>query len=671
MTTEPVEGDACDQEAASQRQRHKLAATGVLVVIVFTGAWIRALHLDERPLWVDEAESSINALTILQHGFPTDAYLGIPIYENTHVWPWPENSEYEFRDVSYSENHLAVYHGWLPLYAIAASFALHGIQPDQDDGSRSTKHSLTEQKHRTAAARIPSVLFAAVFLGLAFLGGNVLYGREAGWAALITAAYYPFHTSLSDQARYYSAQVTLTTACCILLWLLIRECRWKHVWLGGIAFVLLFHTHLLSFFTAVVMTAFCMPVIIHRHKDWLRKMLLFASIITAGTLPWIILTGFYQHQSRIPRAWSLLRIPADLPHYPPFNMWYAIPGLVIVIIALRAYLSRRRLVPDASIAAVRLFPVLLFLGGWTLVGYAAFLLFMPAVSFTKDRLSLSYWGPLFLLASTMSVVLVRIFTPRVSTRLCPILASLLMLLIFLSTGHSLAIAHTPGSGEWRVYTDIYQQLDSMHLTSTTKLYAAPNSHLVLSFYSGVPIQDITPVRKSYLDSYRGEIVYIEPEVSVETGILDPARVREAALRDGVVLSQDALEQTAIRLRTYAYRQSMMDAVAPVGPAGLEPLPAYARELLAAQRAQVSTHFANFGYELVTRGFEVRDWSDWCAVLKYRFVDPRARRGTHANFAERLRGADAMIVARSGTAAIYRSRWHPPHSTGSLSFRFVR
>jgi hypothetical protein len=82
-------------------------------------------------------------------------------------------------------------------------------------------------------------------------------------------------------------------------------------------------------------------------------------------------------------------------------------------------------------------------------------------------------------------------------------------------------------------------------------------------------------------------------------------------------------------------------------------------------------FANFGYELVTRGFEVRDWSDWCAVLKYRFVDPETRRGVHANYVDRLRGADAMIIARTEPVVIYRSRWHPPDSTEPLTFRFLR
>lgn len=670
MTIWPRRGNA-SSEAMSPGGRSGTSAEWVLVIlVVLTGAWLRMLHLDEIPFWVDEAESSINALTILQNGYPNDAYLGIPIYENTHVWPWPESAEYEFRDVSYSENHLALYHGWLPLYAIAASFALHGVQPDHDNGTRLTKHNLEDQKRRTRAARLPSILFAVCFLLAVFLGARAICGFEAGWAGLITAAYYPFHISISDQARYYSAQVALSTVCCVMVWLLVRDCRWKHVWLGGCAFVLLFHTHLLSFVNAAAMAGLCLPVIVSRHKGWLKKMSVFGAIVAAGTLPWVIATGFYRHRSHIPSAWPLLQMPSTLWQYPPFNMWYAIPGFAIVIFGLYAYLTRRTLAAHIHSAAVQLVAVLVFLGGWTLVGYAAFLYFIPAVSFSRNRVALSYWGPLFLLGASMCALLVKMITPRLSRYAGAGLASFLMLLLFVATGHSMEITHKPGAGTWKVYAELFEHLNSMRLDSTAKLYAAPNSHLPMTFYSGLPIQDITPVRKSFLDSYHGEIVYIDSGVAVETGLLDVERIQEAAVRNGLKLSQEAAEEIALRLQTRTYRESMKQAVAPDEPLQLEPLSPFEQELLAAHRAAITYYFSKFDYELVTRGFVVRDWSDWCTILKYRFVNPEARRGIHANFAQRLRGSDAVILARTGAIAVYRSPWHPPDSTAVLKFRFL-
>ena len=209
--------------------RHRTLEAALLLLVVAIGFAVRMSDLDAQPFWVDEAESSINALTILQKGYPSDVYLGLPIYENTLVRRWPENPEYEFRDVSYSDKHFAIYHGWLPLYAIAGSFALYRIQPDNADGSLRVKHDLSERKRRTRAARLPSAIFGSIFLLIAFVGGIVFYGRDAAWAALIVGSIYPWHVDLSRQARYYSLQVALTTVCCVVLWLLLTRCRWKHV----------------------------------------------------------------------------------------------------------------------------------------------------------------------------------------------------------------------------------------------------------------------------------------------------------------------------------------------------------------------------------------------------------------------------------------------------------
>ena len=101
-----------------------LAGALVLLALVLRGAW-----LGSPLLWIDEAESAINALTIVDHGVPVDHHLGLPLYENTLVRPWPESAEYEFRDLSYSDRGLAVYHSWLPLYAIAGALRLAGVTP--------------------------------------------------------------------------------------------------------------------------------------------------------------------------------------------------------------------------------------------------------------------------------------------------------------------------------------------------------------------------------------------------------------------------------------------------------------------------------------------------------------------------------------------------------------
>ncbi|MCB1123468.1 MAG: hypothetical protein KJT03_18085, partial [Verrucomicrobiae bacterium] len=50
------------------------------VAIIVAGVGLRIWAACATVLWIDEAESSINAFTILQTGLPVDHYLGEPIY---------------------------------------------------------------------------------------------------------------------------------------------------------------------------------------------------------------------------------------------------------------------------------------------------------------------------------------------------------------------------------------------------------------------------------------------------------------------------------------------------------------------------------------------------------------------------------------------------------------
>jgi hypothetical protein len=112
------------------------------------------------------------------------------------------------------------------------------------------------------------------------------------------------------------------------------------------------------------------------------------------------------------------------------------------------------------------------------------------------------------------------------------------------------------------------------------------------------------------------------------------------------------------LRTRDYREEMLDLVAADTPKQLEVLPAFAQELLRDHHRKASALFSNAGLVLVTRGFNIQTWNDWRAVLKYRFVAPAAHSGIHANYADRLRGAD-VITLPEADSVLYYSRWHRP------------
>jgi hypothetical protein len=67
------------------------AWTWIIVAgLVLVGTLLRLRDLAEGAMFIDEAESSLNALSIREHGYPADTYLGLPMFENTLTEPWPD-----------------------------------------------------------------------------------------------------------------------------------------------------------------------------------------------------------------------------------------------------------------------------------------------------------------------------------------------------------------------------------------------------------------------------------------------------------------------------------------------------------------------------------------------------------------------------------------------------
>jgi hypothetical protein len=659
-------------------------------VVIAAGVAFRGANLDAIGFWCDEAESSINALTILQHGYPTDHYLGLPIYENTLVQPWPHNPEYEFKDISYSDKGVAVYHGWLPLYAIAASFALHHIQPSQPKAPREANYNLEDWKRITRAGRLPGVVIGGIFLVFAFLAGTAFYGRDAGWIALLSLSFDPKFAQLSGQARYYSAAVALSTSCCLIVWMMVSKRRWRDFLVGGLLFVLLFHTHLLSFVGACAMLGLLLPIIIYRNPKDLVKIGVFGSIVAAGTVPWLFLTGFYQHQSRIPRGWSLLSLPADFLNFPPSRpIWLGIPCLFLLFL-LFAWASSS--VPARVKAPLvdSLLP-LLFLAAWSSCCYALFLLFMPAASFFI--VNISYWGPAHLVIPLIAAALTRAareFLGKSPSTVRPASDEVLAFGIpspfvaacnealpmwaiaagLLLAGLSSLASHKTKGTEWSGLDQIASCLQTMNFQKDTRLYASPNDHLVLSLYMGLPFQSIAPVRKNFLDRYSGDVVIVQRGVfDWEPGAIGPKELQTAAAQSGQSISGPDAEGLSALLRTRDFRQKVVRDVTGA-PAIVENVPSFA--VTAYQRYE--ENWRAFGAELssylITRGFTISNGPEFAEVFWYRFVDPNSRRGPKLNYAARLRGAQAYVLTRSGSV-VYRSPGRRPRDAGGIDFTLVK
>jgi hypothetical protein len=608
---------------------------------------LRASYLSSAALWVDEAESSLNALTILERGYPADRYLGLPIFENVLLTTSPHDPEYEFKDSSYSDRGVAIYHGWIPLYSIAAAEALAGIRPDIDDGRPPVvRHGLQELARRTIAPRVPSIIFAVVFLLSIYLLGQSISGGDTAWSVLIAAAFAQPTVWFGWQARYYSSTLAFTALSGLAIWKFTRRGTWRDSVFTGLALVLLFHTHSLSFLILTGVLLLNAPKAL-RRPGWVSKLLLTGCIVACGILPWMYWTNFLHAAERIPPAWRVLEFPGD------FLGWFAQRKAFVVVIALtmtsmllaaafpRWRLGRRVLAATSDTSAFY------FTVTWFITAYLAFVFLIPAASFVYDRLMLVVVVPGYLLFALSVASAARAITPRYALFVSPLIVAA----FFGTRGtFSYQAAHLDASG----LESIIEAASHWTLAPGTKLYAWPNQNLVFTYYSGLPVQSVAPVRKTFLDGYPGDVIFLE--TGTPYAKLSLSEVQDFARERGVELTADEARETSLRIQRHGARQYLQGRVAAAWPPP-EPMRPVDMALLTKYVA-LTEETGNAAAEQ----YPILRWSPpsllftdmWLPVF-YRFVDPEKRLGDQVNYRDRVRGATAIVLPNG--SIIFDARRH--------------
>jgi hypothetical protein len=620
----------------------------LLLALLISGALLRLYVISDSPLWVDEAETCINAFTIMQHGVPVSEYLGLPIYENTLTQPWPEHPEYEFRDSSYSSAGYALYHGWLPMYLIAASFRTFGIQPDRRVPAATTHHDYGERRWRTVVARLPSVLIGMLAIAAAAMCAREMFGRQAGICAAVICCFSSFHIGISAQARYYVATVALNLVCGTLIWRLGRSGRIRDYGLAALASAALFHTHLLSFLVMSVMFGVTVPFLFRADPArTVRGLTVFGGVTSVLVVPWLLWTGFVGHVTSIPMAWRLLSFPRDFIIGPVVVNEYTVAGVAAAVCVVAALfpgesptLNRiRRSLPDRQPFA------LAFLIAWMLVGYCAFVFGMPAASFWIKRMAVSLIAPATVLTAGLIATLASMLSTRSTTAVAFCVAA--MFAVLSTRAHPLP-SEAMTADAWRDVDRAMEYLDRQTLTADTRIYASPNEHLSLMFYSGVPVQSIAPVRKRFFDSWPGPVIYFEkteivPAPEAPAGLTGLA---QALATDGISLTPTELQEMSWNLLFWNTGKQLEGKVRHIEPA-VQLTPAAVRiarkhqaDLLRRQASRTQIFNPMF------RGFTLMTVHDWWNIFFYRFVDPEQRRNNPI-WRERL---------ISGTATILKANW---------------
>ena len=621
--------------------RRRVVGLG-LCAVLFLATGLRLRALDQDAMFIDEAESSLNALSILEHGYPTDHYLGLPMFENTLTEPWPESREYEFRDTSYSEGGLAVYHGWLPLYAIAGSLWLHGIRPDRIPDPPRVQHDDQEIRARIRAARLPAVLFGTLFVAAIFLAGRALYGAEAGLAAALVAAVAPDCVWLGQQARYYSAGLALSTFAAYLSWNCRRAGRWRDFLACGLCFALLFHTSSLSFAIALGAGTVLLPGIL-RHERAPAKLAAWAGVVGVGIVPWVLWSGFLGNVARIPMARELLDFPVDYLQHARGRLVSVVGGTLLVALFAALWCVRRRLPPRLAGPVAEAGPAMLYLVAWTLSAYFGFQALVPAASCSMTRLSHVLIAAPTLLGSVALAALARALVPRHALLLSVTGA----LAVLLATVDLFRRQHR-NPLETRAVLELVEYLRREPPASDTRLYALPYQHFCLTYYTGLPVQTVAPVRREFLERYPGEVVVLET-----VNRLPPPRAERVELlaaQAGVVLDPEQARGWIPELHSEMIRAQLAPLVREVLPAP-GPRPEWIEAVAAALAEDaVRTGQGRIEFALDTPAMfsdsPPMTMAEFWPAFFYRFVGPAERTGARLNYAGRMREASARLLSSS-------------------------
>jgi hypothetical protein len=487
------------------------------------------------------------------------------------------------------------------------------------------------------------VIFGLIGLIALYFAGFALGGKEAAWAGLIAGAFAASRIEIDVQARYYAATVALSTICCLTIWRVATRRAWRDVAWCAVSLTLLFFTHLLTFadHCAVLGLIAFREVVWRRRPGSLLKFAGLGALVAAPAIPWLIATGFLAHRSVLPRAWPLLNFPQDALLYIAERPEYAALFALSLVSILLAWITLRSRWPERSHVILASAGPITYLALQILVVYVLFLYLMPAGSLFWSRLTVSLTAPFFLLEATLAAALARAAFPRHTTA-----AASFLFMASLACAGRLQPSHTAAENadRWKDLNGTLQFLESQTLASGTRLYAAPNDHLVFTYMTGLPVQSIAPVRKTFLDEYPGAIVLLNrTPTDVEPGDpLDWRSIRKTARKAGVDLSpQQAARVASLGVTSLYCQNSLLRNVRILPETG--DLPLYATEAVNRQALLARQREKHIRTVPIYRGYNIRQLDDEWPVFFYRFVNPAGRMGAQANYAERMLNSTAVVI----------------------------
>ena len=434
------------------------------------------------PLWQDEAESALNAMTLNGHNMIPKAYEkpGFPMHECKLYFPQQGDPMYAYYPTAYYYSSYVTTHGWLPYYFIRAGILLFG------------KNDL--------GARFFSPVFFCLFLLIFYRIVCRYRGYLFGFFTLIGLSLMPSMLSYALQARYYAYSLFF------VVWTLDRFMRYLEnptarasVFLV-LAEILLYYTNLQYFI--LLNAVFCVNLLIW-NRSLLLRYLGGMVVCLLAALPHILLTKFFLFAAKIPKrsdgllaGWNYLQIALN------HNGFIVAAAILFIVLFMWRFIGHR--VRKSEPAEQPPLDNVIFLS--LVLGYPMICLTTPEMAFYERifcaLVPFIFYGGMAAISMLTGFIRNKIYARVAWAALC---AGLLIFPFFYSYGENLKYFI---QGEFAAvnipYTDSrWVRPVLKHIKNTgvpNPLILTSFEHFACTYYSDFDVQLLWPVKKEFIDT---------------------------------------------------------------------------------------------------------------------------------------------------------------------------
>jgi hypothetical protein len=320
----------------------------------------------------------------------------------------------------------------------------------------------------------------------------------------------------------------------------------------------------------------------------------------------------------------------------------ALLGLICVLLVIAkwkpTWLPARISIPLREHGAI--YAILAF---WLVSAYTLFHVIVPAASFFFERLLLVLWTPFVLLLSLFIADVIHGLRIRLAS-----VVAVICVLGFLGGRDRLAFfEQTILSSKRSAVRYMAEALMEMDLAKGTKVYATPSEQLTITYYTGMPVQSVAPVRREFFETYPGPILFIYMQMDAD--FPEKYDLLEAAAWEGIEPTDANLLQLGFKiwevvaLRDIAERGIVIPKQDPVP----DFLKGYVEKTYWQSVQNRELYLRRMQASPVMRGIPASRLNDLWLGFFYRFVDPASRIGKNLNIIPRLNNAEIVPVAGAG------------------------